>query len=119
MCRDLDDDEWHRASAAAGWCVKDVVAHMGSLCHELFGPGAMKILRTTQIERTNDEFVDDRRTWTPTQTLAEYERWTARGIGLLGLVSRTPLVRMRMPLCELGPLSRRADSRSAGVRHPY
>ena len=102
LCRDLDDAEWHKPSAAAGWSVKDVVAHMGSVCHEQFGPGAMKILRSTAIERTNDEFVNDRSGLTPAQTVAEYEKWTARAINLLRWTSRTPLGRLRIPVGELG-----------------
>jgi uncharacterized protein (TIGR03083 family) len=102
LCRELDDDEWQKPSAAEGWCVQDVVAHMGSVCHALFTPAATKILRSSQIERTNDDFVDDRRTWTPTQTLAEYERWSGRGIKVVSWVSRTPLARMRIPVGELG-----------------
>ena len=102
LCRDLDDNEWQKPSAAAGWCVQDVVAHMGSVCHALFGPDAMKILRSNQIERTNEDFVDERRTWTPAQTLAEYERWSGRSLGVFGWVSRTPLARIRMPVGELG-----------------
>ena len=102
LCRDLDDAEWHKPSAAAGWSVKDVVAHMGSVCHEQFGPGVMKILRSTAIERTNDEFVNDRSGLTPAQTVAEYEKWTARAINLLRWTSRTPLGRLRIPVGELG-----------------
>jgi hypothetical protein len=100
--RDLDDAEWREPSAAAGRSVKDVVAHIGSVCHKQFGPGAIKILRSTAIERTNDEFVNDRSSLTPAQTVAEYEKWTARAINLLRWTSRTPLGRLRVPVGELG-----------------
>ncbi len=102
LCRALDDNEWQKPSAAEGWRIQDVVAHMGSVCHALFTPAAMKILRSSQIERTNDDFVDDRRNWTPAQTLAEYERWSGRGIGVVSWVSQTPLTRIRIPVGELG-----------------
>lgn len=62
----------------------------------------MKIFRSRQIERTNDDLVDERRSWTPAQTLAEYERWSGRGMRVLGLVSRTPLAGLRVPIGELG-----------------
>lgn len=102
LCRDLDDDEWHTPSAAAGWSVQYIVAHMGSVCRALFGPAMIKILRSRQIERTNDEFVDERRAWTPSQTLAEYERWSGLGLAVLGRVARTPVARLRIPVGGLG-----------------
>jgi uncharacterized protein (TIGR03083 family) len=103
LCRQLDDDEWGRPSAADGWTVRDVIAHMGSVCHAFFAPAAMvKILRSRHIERTNDDLVDDRRTHTAEQILAEYERWTAVVLRMFGPVSRTPLARLRVPLAELG-----------------
>ena len=102
LCRDLSDDEWQKPSAAAGWRVQDVVAHMGSSCHALFHPDAVRIFRSTQIERTNDELVAERRSWTPAQTLAEYERWSGRGLAVLRRLSRTPLARLRIPIGELG-----------------
>lgn len=30
LCRSLDDDQWGTASVAAGWSVRDVVAHMAA-----------------------------------------------------------------------------------------
>jgi uncharacterized protein (TIGR03083 family) len=74
LCLDLDDDEWQTPSAAAGWRVQDVIAHMGSVGRTVCSSDAMKIFRSRQIERTNDDLVDDRRAWTPARTLAEYER---------------------------------------------
>jgi uncharacterized protein (TIGR03083 family) len=102
LCRALGDDEWQRPSAAAGWRVQDVVAHMGSSSHALCHPDAFRIFRSTQIERTNDELVADRRSWTPVQTLTEYERWSGRGLAVLSRLSRTPLARLRIPIGELG-----------------
>ncbi len=102
FCRQLDDDEWHTPSAAQGWRVQDVVAHMGSGCHALFSPDVMALLRSTDIEGTNDRMVDRRRDWTAGRTLDEYERWSARVLVLAGAVVRTPLAGMRVRLAELG-----------------
>jgi uncharacterized protein (TIGR03083 family) len=102
FCRDLDGAAWEAPSKADGWCVQDVVAHMGSAYHALCGPAALKLLRSNDIERTNDVFVDERRGWSPVGTLAEYERWSGRVIGLLGLICRTPLARVPTPVAELG-----------------
>ena len=54
LCRDLSDADWQRQSAAAGWRVQDVVAHMGSAYRALFGPAALELMRSNDIERTND-----------------------------------------------------------------
>jgi len=103
LCRDLDDAEWQTPSAAPGWRVQDVVAHMGSGCHALFGgPGALQMMRSKDIEHANDILVDQRQEWTASRILAEYERWSRRFIGVFGPLSRTPLGRVRMPLAELG-----------------
>jgi uncharacterized protein (TIGR03083 family) len=102
FCYDLDPPEWVAASAAHGWRIQDVVGHLGSACHALFTPASLTILRSRDIERTNDVFVDHRRSWTPTRTLAEYERWSARVIVLAGVAVRTPLAHLRLPMAELG-----------------
>lgn len=102
FCRELDETEWQTPSAADGWRVQDVVAHMGSGCRAIFTPAVMRMLRSKDIERTNDYFVDQRRRWTPSQTLAEYECWSGRLVTLAGVISRTPAARLRMPLAELG-----------------
>jgi uncharacterized protein (TIGR03083 family) len=103
LCRDLDDAEWQMPSAAPGWRVQDVVAHMGSGCHAFFGgPGALEIMRSKDIEHANDMLVDQRQEWPASRILAEYERWSRRFIGVFGPLSRTPLGRVRMPLAELG-----------------
>jgi uncharacterized protein (TIGR03083 family) len=102
FCRDFDDEEWQTPSAAAGWRVQDVVAHMGSACHALFGPAALELIRSKDIERSNDVLVDKRRDWSPSRVLAEYERWSQVVLRVLGAVSRTPLVHARIRLAELG-----------------
>ena len=75
---------------------------MGAGCRAIFTPASIRMLRSRNIERTNDAFVDQRRSWTPSHVLAEYERWSRRLIWLAGAVSRTPVTRIRMPLAELG-----------------
>ena len=102
FCSDLDAAQWRTPSKAAGWRVQDVIAHIGSACHSMFTPASLRILRSTNIERTNDNFVDDRRSWTPAQTLAEYERWSRVLITVAEAISRTPLAGLKMPLADLG-----------------
>ncbi|MGX9788980.1 maleylpyruvate isomerase family mycothiol-dependent enzyme [Mycobacterium sp. MMS18-G62] len=102
FCRDLDDADWKTPSMAAGWRVQDVIAHMGSACHALFGPAALQLVRSKDIERTNDEMVDPRRDWPASQVLAEYERWSRVVLRTMGLLARTPLTRMPTRLADLG-----------------
>jgi hypothetical protein len=102
FCRDLDDVQWRTPSKAVGWRVQDVVAHMGSGCHSIFTPQSLKVLRSTDIERTNDAFVNSRRNWTPTRILVEYQRWSRAMIIAAAAISRTPLAALKVPLAELG-----------------
>lgn len=102
LCRDLSDADWQTQSAAAGWRVKDVVAHMGSAYRALFGTTALELMRSNDIERTNDVLVEQRRDWQPSRVIAEYERWSQVMLRLMGPVSRTPVARAPMRLAELG-----------------
>jgi uncharacterized protein (TIGR03083 family) len=102
FCADLSLADWQTPSAADGWRVQDVVAHMGSSCHVLFSPAALQFLRTKDIERTNDVMVDQRRDWSGSETLAEYERWSRWVLRLMGPIARSPLARIRTQLAELG-----------------
>jgi uncharacterized protein (TIGR03083 family) len=102
LCRHLSDADWQTQSAAAGWRVQDVVAHMGSAYRALFGAAALELMRSNDIERTNDVLVDQRRDWPPSRVIAEYERWSQVMLRLMGPVSRTPVARAPMRLAELG-----------------
>jgi uncharacterized protein (TIGR03083 family) len=102
FCADLTDSEWFAASAAPGWQVKDVLAHIGAGCHALFTPAALVMLRSKDIERTNDVMVDARRARAPGDVLDEFTRWSARVVRLSGVVAATPLKALRLPLAELG-----------------
>jgi uncharacterized protein (TIGR03083 family) len=102
FCRDLSYADWHTQSAADGWRVQDVVAHMGSAHRALFGPAVLELMRSNDIERTNDVLVDRRRDWSAARVFAEYERWSEMMLLLMGAVSRTPLARAPMRLADLG-----------------
>jgi uncharacterized protein (TIGR03083 family) len=102
FCRDLGEDEWGRASAAQGWRIKDVIAHLAASCHAIFTPASVTLLFSKNIERTNDFYVDQRRDWGPDRVLAEFERWSRRLAALSGALSRTPARNLRLPLGELG-----------------
>ncbi|MGE0216523.1 maleylpyruvate isomerase family mycothiol-dependent enzyme [Mycolicibacterium sp.] len=119
FCRGLTDEQWQTPSKAAGWTVKDVIAHIGSGAHTMFTPASIPLLRTDDIERANDALVEARRDWSPRQVLAEYERWTARSTRLAAGLVRTPLARMSVPLGELGRFPLGLLMTAAGVFDQY
>ncbi|MFI9408672.1 maleylpyruvate isomerase N-terminal domain-containing protein [Nocardia gamkensis] len=102
FCRELDESEWRTASRATGWRVQDVMAHLSSGCRSMFSPGLLRIMRSKDIERTNDWFVDQRRSWGPLQTFREYERWSAGVVTLAKALNHLPADRVHLPLAELG-----------------
>jgi hypothetical protein len=102
FCADLTDNEWFTASAASGWQVKDVLAHIGAGCHSLFTPAAVAMMGSKDIERTNDVMVDARRSRAPGDVLDEFTRWSARVVQLSGVVAATPLKALRLRFAELG-----------------
>lgn len=102
FCRDLSVQEWRTPSAAPGWRIQDVVAHVGGALHSLFTPASLKLVTTKDIERTNDEFVEARYTWSPAEVFDEFERWQRRVVRLASVVHRTPAGKVPLPLGELG-----------------
>ncbi|MGW3543860.1 maleylpyruvate isomerase N-terminal domain-containing protein [Nocardia niigatensis] len=102
FCGELDEAEWRAPSRAAGWRVQDVVAHLGSGCRAVFTPALLTIMRTDDIERTNDLFVDQRREWPSARVFAEYKTWSRCFATVSTALARTPLGRLPLPLGELG-----------------
>ena len=102
FCDSLGPADWRMNSCATGWSIADVVAHMGAGCHAMFSPAALAIMRGTDIEQTNDDMVELRRSRTPAEILGEYRRWSGVFATTMIPVTRTPLGRVRMPLSELG-----------------
>jgi hypothetical protein len=90
LCRSLDHKQWRTPSRAAGWRVQDVVAHIGLVCRAIFTHESILLLRSKDIERTNNALVEQRRDWAPVRVLTEYEQWSNRLTRLAGAVSRTP-----------------------------
>ncbi|OBC12076.1 hypothetical protein A5784_03800 [Mycobacterium sp. 852013-50091_SCH5140682] len=102
LCHTLSDSQWRLPSMAPGWTVQDVVSHIGAGCHAIFTTESLKLLLSKDIEQSNDEMVWARRVRRPDETVAEYERWSARIIQLATLVTKSPLTRLPVPLAELG-----------------
>lgn len=102
FCRLLEDDEWKVPSGCPGWSVQDVVAHMTATVHGVFTPWLVKLMRSKDVERTNDADVEVRRGRTPAELLAEYETWSGRLPRLMQVGQLPGLGSVPFPLAELG-----------------
>lgn len=102
FCGALTAADWATPSAADSWTVHDVVAHLAANGRAIFTPAAIALLRTDDIERTNDELLERYRTMDSAAVLAEFATWSARVGALAGVLERTPVARAPMPLGELG-----------------
>lgn len=102
FCDSLTESDWRTGSRAGGWSIQDVVAHMGSGVHAMFGPAVTKLLLGKDIERLNDEMVDVRRSRPSDQVLDEYRRWTGVFANVMPPLAGTPLGGAKLPLSELG-----------------
>jgi uncharacterized protein (TIGR03083 family) len=101
-CRTLTTPQWDLDSTAAGWRIRDVVAHMGGIAKELFTPRMLAVMASSSIERYNDGTVERRRYRTPDEIMDEYERWSRRLGHLLAICDKTPLGATPFKLSELG-----------------
>ncbi|NGO49420.1 maleylpyruvate isomerase family mycothiol-dependent enzyme [Streptomyces ureilyticus] len=98
----LTDDEWIAPSAAAGWRITDVVAHVGATARSFYVPTGLRTTFAGSLEQANEAPVDQRRNWSRAKVMAEYQRATRRATTILDVVRRTPAARARVRLAELG-----------------
>lgn len=98
----LSDEEWSTPSRCPGWSVQDTLAHMAAVCHGAFTPWFFKLMRSKDIERSNDADVEARRGRPAAQVLGEYEGWSRRFATMQKGMQRPPLDRVPIPLAELG-----------------
>lgn len=98
----LSPGEWEAPSAADGWTVRDVVAHLGATTLSLLGPGMRQVLTASSAESFNDEQVEKRRTWPVEKVVGEFIRTSAMAAHMLRVTTRRPLASVRVPIAELG-----------------
>ncbi|WP_327581239.1 maleylpyruvate isomerase N-terminal domain-containing protein [Nonomuraea sp. NBC_00507] len=98
----LSDGEWTAPSAAAGWRIADVVAHIGATARGFCTPGGLRTALAPSLEQFNEDPVARRRDWSRARVMAEYQLAGRRATTLLEVVRRTPITRVRVPLAELG-----------------
>ena len=74
----LTDDEWTAPSAAAGWRIADVVAHIGATARNSYTPAGLRTTFAAGLEQLNEDPVDRRRDWSRADVMAEYQRASRR-----------------------------------------
>ncbi len=82
----LTDDEWTAPSAAAGWRIADVVAHIGATARSFYTPAGLRTTFAASLEQLNEDPVDRRRDWSRADVMAEYQRASRRATTLLDVV---------------------------------
>jgi uncharacterized protein (TIGR03083 family) len=98
----LTPAQWAAPSAAEGWSVHDVVAHMASAQRELFGALLVKVAASKDIEALNENPVQQRRQWPDAQVADEYRKWAPRGRRVLELTQLAGIRTIPVPMAELG-----------------
>jgi uncharacterized protein (TIGR03083 family) len=98
----LTDSQWHAASAASGWSVKDVVIHLGSLLELLQGAVAGGDIPPLGIEELNDQVVGERRDWTPSQTMQFLREQLDSALDTFSGLQDEPVASTLVPMLDLG-----------------
>jgi hypothetical protein len=102
FCAQLTPQEWVAPSRAAGWRVRDVIAHLGSECHLNLTPDVIKVVRSRNVERLNDDFVAKRAEWEIDRVVGELAAWSSRVATVARATQQWPLGSIRIPIGELG-----------------
>ncbi|QLY28189.1 maleylpyruvate isomerase family mycothiol-dependent enzyme [Nocardia huaxiensis] len=102
FCADLTEAEWHTPSRAAGWTVKDVVAHMAAETRALVTPAALRFMTTGDVEQLNERSVAAARSHSPQRVLSGFSRWTRVGTAAMSVTSAPALNHIPLRIGELG-----------------
>ncbi len=99
ICAGLSDADWQAPSGCAGWSVKDIVAHMGALYWIVVDRSKLPDVSGLPTERAQDVYVEQRRSLSPAEVLADYESVSAAALpALASLDGQT----FELPLGDLG-----------------
>ncbi|HEY4409432.1 MAG TPA: maleylpyruvate isomerase family mycothiol-dependent enzyme [Acidimicrobiia bacterium] len=98
----LTPEEWDAPSGCPGWTVKNVLSHMSAAFHGCFTPWFISLLRTDNLERSNDGDVEKRSGWAPEKVLSEYRSWSARYLTIQPVMKGTGLNHVKIRLGDLG-----------------
>jgi uncharacterized protein (TIGR03083 family) len=111
MAATLSDDEWNAQSDCAGWAVRDVIAHMGSVLHGVVDPSAMPDL-SGGTEISMEAPVAQRRSLPIAQVLTEYETYSGQAVDAFAMLQDPSMAANELPMGELGthPMSMLAST---------
>ena len=95
-CAGFTDDDWTAPSQAAGWRVRDVIAHLGATCRGLFNQHAITLVFSDDTEQTNEDLLAPRRAWPTDRVLDEFAHWSkafiaAASVAVQPLIGSAPL----------------------------
>lgn len=113
VARSLRPGEWSEPSFCPGWSVKDLVAHTSSNFRVLVEPPPpAEPVPGLTAERAQDMLVDERRSWTAEQVLAELEQYRQPALDVLAAMQEQPLAGQSLTLYDLGtyPMAALADA---------
>ncbi|WP_181063379.1 maleylpyruvate isomerase N-terminal domain-containing protein [Nocardia nova] len=102
FCGELNEEQWAAPSAAAGWSVAEVVIHMTTGARALLTPSAAAIVATRDLERLNEQLVDEKRSHTTRHVLPDFDAWSRRGVRALSVFTAAGIRRVQLPIGELG-----------------
>jgi uncharacterized protein (TIGR03083 family) len=107
----LTEDQWQLASTAAGWSIKDVFVHLGSLLELLQGAVSGAAVPDAGIEELNDRVVSTRRDWTPAEATKFLQEQLSAALGAFTGLQNEPVASTLVPMLDLGtyPLHAVAD----------
>jgi uncharacterized protein (TIGR03083 family) len=105
------DDDWRAPSAAAGWSVQDVVAHVGCLLGDLVDAVHDAPLPDTGVEELNDLQVALRRNQTPRETVSFVVDQLGEALAAFEPLQDEPTASTQVQMLDLGcyPLHAIAD----------
>jgi uncharacterized protein (TIGR03083 family) len=99
ICAGLTEADWAAPSGCDGWRVQDVVSHMGALFWLVVDRSKLPDTGDLPTERAQDAYVDQRRSMSAQEVMADYESVSAAALPVLGsLLGQT----FEVPLGDLG-----------------
>jgi uncharacterized protein (TIGR03083 family) len=101
LAKSFTDAEWNAPSDCAGWAVRDVIAHMGSVLHGVADPSVMPDM-SGGTEDAMEAPVAERRAWSIDEVLAEYETYSGQVADLAATLQEPPMSETLLPMGDLG-----------------
>lgn len=98
----LSEDEWDAPSDCAGWRVQDVIAHMAIVLRQVAEPGSLTPPVPGDVEASQDRLVAERRDWSSSQVMADYEEISARGVEALAGLQAPGIAETAVTIDNLG-----------------